>query len=209
MAWFDVIFIFVPLFSLMIGVFRWKNIKRYRYLYLFVGYGWLTQIAIFVLRKLRFGNTMFIGHIYVLGAFVLLCLFYGVVLKGYVKRFWFKSLIVLYFELCVLQLLLFQNINDYPSVQFAVLAIVMVLFAIIYFQKTMVEARVHSLVKEPMIWFNAAVLFFYTGSLFHYILYNLMLDYSHQVLVQLGDIMVGFYAIFYLLIGVGFWQSKK
>ena len=209
MSWKSALQIFIPLFSLLIGLQRWKYIQPYKYLFLFVGYGMLNQTVMLFLRRIGFGNNMFLGHIYVFIAFTLLCLFYEKAFKGYIKEYWFKGLILFHFVICVLQLLFFQTIKDYPSVQFSVMAIVMISFSLIYFHKVMVEAKMRSLKKEPMIWFNVAILFFFTGSLFHFILFNLFLGYSHPILISFGAYFTVLNAILYSLIGIGFWIAKK
>ena len=201
--------ILCPLIPVTIGIYRWKYIQHYKYLFLFSGYGLLNEIVMYVLREMGSDNFLFLGHIYAFVSFTLLCLFFKVHLKGNIKGYWFKGLIVFYWGFCVLQLLIFQSIKDYPSIQLSVLAIVMVLFSIIYFHKIMVEEKLQNLKKEPMIWFIVALLFYYTGSLFHFILFNLMLDYSHQILSSLGDFFAALNFILYSFIGIGFWMAKK
>ena len=72
----------------------------------------------------------------------------------------------------------------------------------------MVEAKIRNLSKEPLIWVNTAILIYYTGNLFYYILFDLFLDYSHEFLKSIGVYFFTLNTLFYILIAIGFYISK-
>jgi hypothetical protein len=65
------------------------------------------------------------------------------------------------------------------------------------------------LADEPFIWINTAILIYYTGTLFFYILFNLILEYSREF----SKITVYYFsilnALFYILIAIGFLKAGK
>lgn len=197
------------LIPFIIGLYKYKTFKGLRFLFLFVAFGVLSEIGTKVLKALEFKNTLVLAHSYVLISFVLLCLFYHNVFKTSVKSSWFTFLIVAFVLLCLLQLLFFQKVTDYPSIQFAALALVMIVFSLLYFHKVMLEAKLVILSNEPLIWINAAILIYYTGNFFYYILFNLFVDYSIEYLKTISIYFVALNALFYILIAVGFWKAGK
>jgi hypothetical protein len=190
------------------GIYKYKSIRSLKYLFFFVCYGVANEIASKVLKEFGASNTMPQSHIYAFVSFTLLCLFYRSVFKGYISQKWFNGLIVLYIVMSISNLLFFQSIFDYPSLSFSIMAIVVVAFVIIYFYKTMLEAEVKSLSKEPLVWINTAMLIYYTGNLFYYMLFNLFLDYSHEYLRSIGIYFITLNTLFYILIAVGFYLNN-
>jgi hypothetical protein len=142
-------------------------------------------------------------------AFTLLCLFYQKVFENFISKRWFYGLVVFYLVFSATNLFFFQSIFEYPSLSYSVLAITMVTLSILYFYKVMVEAKIEILSKEPLVWVNAGMLIYYTGNLFYYILFNLFLDYSHELLRSIGVYFFTLNGLFYVLIAIGFHLSKK
>jgi hypothetical protein len=199
--------ILIPFF---IGIYKYKELRNLKFLFFFICGGVVTETGLKILKSIGYRNNLVLTHFYAIASFVLLAIFFQKVFSGYIKRIWFKSLIFFFLILCFVQLLFFQSINDFPSLQFSVLALVMVAFSILYFHKVMVEAKIVHLSKEPLIWINAAILVYYTGSLFYYILFNLFLDQ----LIDFFFTTMRYYfpalnALFYVLIAVGFWKTSN
>jgi hypothetical protein len=136
------------LIPFIIGIYKYKDIRKLKYLFFFVCYGVANEIASIILIKSGAQNTMPKTHLYILISFTLLCLFYQSVFKGYIKKIWFRALIVFYLVFCFVSLLFFQSIYTYPSVPFAALAIVMFTFSVMYFYKIMVESKTKILEKS-------------------------------------------------------------
>jgi hypothetical protein len=196
------------LIPFVVGVYKYRSIRSLKYLFFFVLYGVANEMASKVLKEFGLRNTMPQGHLYALVSFTLLCLFYRSVFKGYISEKWFNGVIVLNIVYSITNLLFFQSIYDYPSVSISIMAIVVVAFTIIYFYKTMLEAEVRSLSKEPLVWINTAMLIYYTGNLFYFILFNLFLDYSHEFLKSIGIYWFMLNTLFYILIAVGFYLNN-
>lgn len=196
------------LIPFVVGIYKYSRIRNLRYLFFFVCYGVGNEMVSKVLKEFGIRNTMPQSHLYAIVSFTLLCLFYRSVFKGYISEKWFNGLIVLYYVFSITNLLFFQSIFDYPSLSFSVMTIVVVVFAIIYYHKTMVEAEVTSLSKEPLVWINTAMLIYYTGNLFYNVLFNLFLDYSHEFLRSIGIYFFVLNALFYILIAVGFYLNN-
>ncbi len=197
------------LIPFIIGVYKYRDIEKFKYLFYFVCFGVATEITSKILKSIETQNTMPLSHLYTLVSFILLCLFFQSVFNGYIKKIWFRVVTLFFVIFCFVNLLLFQSIYAYPSLPFSILVIVMVTFSILYFHKTMVDAKIGQLSKESLIWINTGILIYYSGNLFYYILFNLFLDYSHEFLKSIGIYVISLNALFYILIAIGFWKVKK
>jgi len=197
------------LIPLIIGIIRFKDLRNLKYVFYFVAYGTVNEIASKILVKTGATNTLPKVHLYALVSFTLLCIFYKSVFTNYISKKWFRGLFVFYYTMFTVSLIVFQGIYDYPGLPLSILAVIVIFFSVTYFYKVMVEAEVISLSKEPLIWINTAMLIYYTGNLFYHILFNPFLDFSHEVLRSLGKYNVMLNAIFYVLIAIGFYKSKR
>ena len=171
--------------------------------------GTLSELTYFVMVKLDFKNTMPKTHIYYMFAFILLGLFYHSILKDYISKKKLVAIIVTFELYAILNAVFIQSIFKYPTWPRAFLSLVFLLASIIYFHKTMMEARIKNLRSEPLIWINTAVLIYYAGSLFYSILFNLILEYSTDYAKLIVNYFGILNALFYMLITVGFWKAGK
>lgn len=73
----------------------------------------------------------------------------------------------------------------------------------------MIEANIKNLWNVPYIWINTGILIYYSGNLFHTILFNIILEYSREF----SKLTVVYFnvlnALFYILIAIGFLKFKK
>lgn len=200
----------IILIPLIIGFYNYRKLsKALKYLLYFVGYGTFNQIVNYTLIKTQSKNTLFLVHIYAIMAFIALGFFYKEVFKGFING-QIANLLIISFGLYVLLNALFlQSIFEYPSLPLSIFAIVFLLASIVFFYKTMLEAAMKNLWSEPMIWINVAVLIYYAGILFYFILFNLVLEYSMEFAKQVSIFFNVSNAIFYILIAIGFWKAGK
>ena len=200
--------ILVPFFF---GLFTLKYFdKDLRLIFIFVCFGTFTEIT----TRLLIGifdtkNTMPILHIYGIISFTLLFLFYSYVLRGFVNQKIFKVLGTLFVIYWLINSIFIQSIFEYPSLPSSLGDILIIILTITYFYKVMLEAKIEKLANEPLIWINTAMLIYYTGSLFVYVLYNVILEVSREF----SKITVKYYsalmALFYILIAIGFLKARK
>ncbi len=73
----------------------------------------------------------------------------------------------------------------------------------------MLEAKIMKLADEPLIWINTALLIYFTGNLFFYILFNVILEASRAFSKITVQYYSGLMALFYILIAIGFFKAKK
>lgn len=150
-----------------------------------------------------------ISHIYGFISFGLLFGFYFVLLKEFLNAkvlFFVSSSFLVYW---IVNSLFFQSVYVLPALPRALGNLCIIVLAIIYFYKLMLEAKIVKLADEPLVWINTAILIYYTGNLFFFILFNLILEYSREFSKVTVYYFSGLNALFYILIAVGFLKVKK
>lgn len=198
--------ILIPLFY---GVLHFKKIKRFKWIYFYICYGTINQIAGMILVKAGLNNTLFLSHLYVVVSFIFLVLFYKVELTGFLKPSWFKITLFIFGIFFLINLLFIQSFNEYPNMTFAISSLIVVVMALLYFNKIMIESRIEKLTDEPLVWISTGILIFYTGNFFFHILFNALLKTSTELLISLALFFRILIAILYILIAIGFWKVKK
>lgn len=99
-----------------------------------------------------------------------------------------------------------SQINSYASI---VTAIIIIIYAVHYFYRLMIDLPTLNLQRLPMFWFNAAFLLFYSGALFLFV----FTDYLVNVLNNNLLVYWGFHNILnivaHLIVLVGLWIDLR
>lgn len=109
----------------------------------------------------------------------------------------------------LINVLFLQSITEYASWPGTIAKITYLLASIVFFHKTMLEAKITKLWDEPLIWINFAILIYYAGGLSFSLLMNLALDYSMDFAKLISSSFSALNAIFYLLLTVGFVKAIR
>lgn len=197
------------LIPFIIGLYKYQHIKKWNWLFFFVCYGAGNELLSILLIESGVKNTMYLSHLYTIMSFVLLNLFYRSVLHNYIKRKWFLYVIVSFLVFYSINFIFNQGFYDYPSLPFSVTALVIILYSLFYFYKTMIDSKIIYLSKEPLIWINIGILIWFSGNLFFNILFNVMLDFSRDFLKIAATSTRLLSAILYVLIAIGFWKTGR
>lgn len=201
------IFIFVIFF---VGLFRYRKLsKSLRYIFYFVLLGAVSQVSIEIYQAHVEMNTMPIGHLYISLSILILLFFYQSVLRGYVYKWIMQMFIIGFIIFSIINPVLIQSIHKYPNFVGAVGALILVVLSVLVFSKIMTEAKIEKLSNEPVFWINSGILFYYAGSFFYNILYNITVANSRVFAVRMSLLFAIFNIIFYGLIGIGFIKAEN
>jgi len=194
----------------IVGIINFRKLNiGHRWLLAFVGYGVANEISSTLLLYLGGPLTMAQRYLYNFITFLLLGMLYDYFLKDFFRKRWILIVVLVYEIFYIINALFIQDINEYPALANSLGAIIIVLFAILYFYKIMNEARILKLSSEPMVWINTSILIYYSGILFFYVLFNLM--YKHSP--EFGKLTFVYFNIqntlLYILIAIGFWKVNS
>lgn len=201
--WYSIFFPFV------LGSFYYPRLRfSHKMLYGFICVGVLTELSSRFLKKVfEIKNNMPLGHLYISISFIFIALFYLLELKGFLNRKIIIATIILFEFFSILNVTFFQSYYSYPSITGATSALILVAFSIILFTKIIVEGKIKILSQSSLIWINTAVLIYYAGNFFFYVLYNFILSYSREFTIQTLYFFAVLNFIFYALIAFGIWKA--
>lgn len=202
------IIIFLPL---LFGIYAFSKFQKgTKYLFYFVVFGTLVEIITY-LGIYWFGiqNSFPIGHFYITVSLLFVGLFYLHKLDGFINKKLIAGTIFLFLLFGVINAVFIQGIYSFPSNSGAIGALILIFFSVLLFAKIMSEANIKRLYDSPVIWFNSAILIYYTANFFFYILFNIILNNSVEFVKQTILIFKIFNTVFYVLIAIGFWKATK
>lgn len=199
----------IILVPFLFGLLRYKYFNEsLKWLFGFVSYGVLNEISTLVFYYYDFNDTMPKRHLYTFISFLFLGLFYNSLFRGFFRNNWILIIVILFEVYFLINSFFIQSIYEYPGLDRSISILIVVLFSILYFYKTMVETKITDLFNEPLIWINTAILIYYSGNLFFNILFKIIFEYS----LEFGKLTFLYLkilnAIFYILITVGFLKVK-
>ena len=198
--------ILIPFF---IGILRYKYFgKGLRTLFYFVCYGTLQEVTVRILIESGVENTLPASHLYMLVSTLILGLFFAEILHGTISKKIIYGIVGVFELFCIGDILFFESLDRYPALGQAVGTIMILCFVLTYFYKVMVEAEIKNLAKEPLIWINVGMLFYFAGNLFANLLFNIILEYSREFSKITIYYFSGLNALFYITIAIGFWKTK-
>ncbi|QGY42866.1 hypothetical protein GM418_04105 [Maribellus comscasis] len=126
-----------------------------------------------------------------------------------IKRRYFLVLGVLFVVYWGVNSLFIQSIYEFPTLPNSLGDMLIILFAIVYFYNVMLEANIMKLADEPLVWINTAILIYFTGNLFYYILFNVILEASREFSKITVAFSCALMALLYSLMTVGFFKARK
>ncbi len=195
---------------LVIGAFKFKYLsKEIRIIYYFVLLGGATELFTDIYKAYIARNTGPIGHFYMASSILIIGLFYRKALTGYIKNVIIDVSIILFLLAAVINLIFIQNLNDFPNIIGAVGALMLVVFSILLFTRIMTEAKIINLWKNPLVLTNIAILFYYAGNFFYFILFNLDVKFSNDFALQVLKYYCILNGAFYIFTGFIFYKSRQ
>ncbi len=200
----------IILIVFLIGILRYRKLSsELRYIFYFVVFGGITELFSDYYKAHIGRNTMPIGHIYIPLSILLLCFFYRKLLNGYIRLWIIDSLILAFIIFSVIDTVFIQSFFAFPNIIGACGALILAVLSVMYFSKIMTEAKIEKLWMEPLIWINSAILFYFAGSFFYYILFNINVKFSNEFARLTVRIFGILNIIFYALIGFIFMITAR
>lgn len=201
--------ILAPLQSVIVGLLLYRYLNRnLKVVFVFVCFAAFTESMNQILIQVFGNTTLWIGHFYVMIEFILWGLVYWLMMKSFVKRKMYWGVVVLFELYCLYNTIFRQNLTEYPQTR-SIEGILIMIFSLFYFYHLMVESKINKLIKEPTIWINSAVLFYFTSLVFFNLLFTHLLEKNIEFL---KNIIAYFFTIlniiFYLVLSISFYLQK-
>ncbi|WP_337040375.1 hypothetical protein [Emticicia sp. 17c] len=201
---------FILLLPIVVVIYRRKYLKKELIaIGVYMAFTIFSQVVAIVGSKI-FKNNLPYLHFYTIVDFGLISWFY----KEYLGTFLNPKIIYanfLFFTLlAVLNVVLkVQSIYEYNSYPRGLECIFVVFYAIVAYYKTIKSLEIISIEKSPLFWINAGFLFYFAGSLFLFVLGNLILKQDVHLSMLSWAIHACLWALMYIFIAIGLWHSPR
>lgn len=199
-----------PTPALISGLIRYKFLKGgIKWIFWFVVFGTVMQLlsrAIIPLLK----TNLPLMHLYVPIKFFLLSMAYRHFLDGFLNKKVIYGITIIVISYSVINSLFIQSIyNQFPNFVRAICIFILAVYAMLWFLKSLREMKITSLRAEPIVWINTGALIYFSGSFFIFILSNIILKQFNNLLLYSFRFSSFLMILFYFLIAIGFWKTKK
>lgn len=117
-------------------------------------------------------NNNFITHLYIVISLVILGqVYYKAFFIPLIKKV-ILILSVIGLLIMVYNIIFIEGIMVYPSISNTVLSVLMILFSLLYFYQLLNRQEFIHIENQPLFWVNASVLFYYSLTVFLFMLYR-------------------------------------
>ena len=205
-----VIFIsnFATIPPLVLGLLNLKYLRgAWQWVFGFVVLGFI--ISMLNVHVFAGVNNLFLVHLYVPLKFILFTGAYRHFLKGFISTRILVSVMILFLGYCIYNTIFIQRITEYNSYPRALGSLVLAIYAILWYLKSLSRMEITRLRDEPTVWFNTGMLVYFAGSFFVFILSNQVLFQSVQLSKQVWLISSTLMVIFYQIIAYSFFLVGK
>jgi len=197
------------LFPLAMAVWRYKYLTHELvYVAAFLGLSLLGELVATVLSALGI-NNLFVLHFYTMLEFSLIALFYQRFFGGYYPRWFVPTLLVVFIAFAVINLLFIQSLSEFNTYARGLEGLLTIVLAMMCFYKMLMELESKRPEKHPVFWINAGYLFYFAGSLFLFILSNVVLKENKSFNFMFWGFHACLFALMHLFIGIGLWYSPR
>lgn len=198
--------------ALVLGLTNLKYLSGgWKWVFGFIVFGCIMHILhVYVFHGV---NNLFLMHLYVPLKFILFTGAYRHFLKGFISARILVSVMILFVGYCIYNTIFIQRITEYNSYPRALGSLILAIYAILWYLKSLSRMEITRLRDEPTVWFNTGMLVYFSGSFFVFILSNQVLFQSAQLSKEVWLISSTLMFIFYQLIAYSFFlvgkKSKK
>ncbi len=173
-------FVLIPTFIFLFRFFRLN--REQKILGILIVISAFTELVSFSIAMRESGN-LYLLHIYTIIQFTLLTLIYRSTLRKLFLPIFSSAIIVLFVCVAILAAAYIDGVTFFNSVARVVESLLVLTYVLGFFVLTLRELRVRYLEKEPLFWISTALLIYFSGNLFIFILYNYSLRHDISALV--------------------------
>lgn len=178
---------------------HWKTGRLTQLIGLLVGLSFLCDLAMFTLGMARF-NTYPVGNAFMLVQSLILLFIYRDALKANASLFLLIGIVFTAFS--VVNFFFIQGPFVVNSHSMVASSVGFIILSLVYFRKLLVNLPETFVHRIPMVWVNTAVLIYFSGNLFLFMLYN----YFFSTLWILHNVLN---VIKNILLFIAVWQSQR
>lgn len=188
--------------------FSFKEFYAKMVIFYLIGLLCVFVASIYLVRVAGLNNNLFLFHIATPVEYTVLgLLYYGIMVKLMVKQ-WILFSIPVFVLLSIFFSLFVQKIDVSNTYSIIISSTLLSLWSLFFLREVLLFRPATRLLRFPMFWISAGVLFYYTGSLLIEGMLNFMMDHNMPLAQRLYRIVYIFkYLLFILFIISAFCQT--
>lgn len=141
---------------------------------------WLSLICGFInlaanLKAQRFfshnQNNLWMYHLYAVASFILTSLYFIFISPDLKLKRVIRIVIILFIIFSVINILLWQGLNEFDSNGFTIASFVFIIYSILYYYGQLRKAEVLFIERLPNFWIVTGIFFYYAGCFFLFLVY--------------------------------------
>ncbi|PLK44744.1 hypothetical protein [Emticicia sp. TH156] len=199
----------VLLFPVAIAVYRKKHLtKELKAVAVYLCFALFSEVVSIVTAELLNNNLPFL-HFYTIIEFAIISWFYKTYLQNFIPKGVFYVAIALFSVLAVLNFIYVQPLTGFNTYPRGLESIIFVFFALATYYKMIKSLEIIYIEKSPLFWINAGFLFYFAGSLFLFVLGNLLLRMDLRLSMLSWAIHACLLGLTYIFIAIGLWYSPQ
>ena len=197
--------IFIPFFIAVINQKRYTPELKSIFYYLILAV--VTQVISYILW-LNSKPNLYLLHLYTILEFLILLRFYSIILKGFIPKFVFLVLAILFPLFAITDSLLLESIYTFNTYSRSVEALIFIFLSVSWFVKTVTSIENTHLSFPGINYINFGFFIYFSGSLILFSFQGFVTELAKPLRMNIYTIHSLLLVILYSLITMGLWKFK-
>ncbi|MFN3851226.1 MAG: hypothetical protein ACK4NY_17455 [Spirosomataceae bacterium] len=194
---------------ILVILFRHKHLKKeLKIAAIFVGMGIFFEILSRIIAYIYKTNLPML-HLYTILEFCLIAWFYHNFFDGFFNQKTVPILILSFVGFAIINITFIQSLFEFNTYPRGLESLLITGLAILAFYKMLQELEYTRLDKSPIFWINSGFLIYFAGSLFLFLMGNLLLSKDRQLSLIAWTIHAFLFGFMQIFIAVGLWHSPR
>lgn len=193
----------------LVILFRHKYLKKeLKIAAIFVGIGIFFEIISRIIGII-YKTNLPILHLYTILEFCLIAWFYHIFFDGFFNRKTVPILILCFVGFAIINITFIQSLLEFNTYPRGLESLLITGLAVLAFYKMLQELEYTRLDKSPIFWINSGFLIYFAGSLFLFLMGNLLLSKDRQLSLIAWTIHAFLFGFMQIFIAIGLWHSPR
>jgi hypothetical protein len=190
------------------SIINYKYIPKYIFpLFLLIIISGVVDVVNSVYVEMELNNSP-IFHLFTVVEFFLISIFYYRFLKQYFNSVIILIFIPLFFVAAFIDYKI-NGLNSMDNFSLSIESIILSVYALFLFYFILKNLLFENLLNSNIFWFNAAILFYFSGNLILFVFSNYIIETSMEEHYTLWGIIHSFFNIMYnVFLSIGFWKTR-
>ncbi len=196
-------------FSVCTAFIRRKYLTGYlQFIWLPLSASAIAEVTGHILSRMHIPN-LFVLHIYTILEFNALAFFYHAFFGSFYPRRIVPRMMVFFTLASITNSVWIQPLNTFNGYARGLEGLLVMILALMCYYKILVDLDTRNLFRNPVFWINTGYLFYFAGTLFLFILSNLLLQESERLNFISWGMHATLVSLNHVLIGIGIWQAPQ